>query len=221
MSAQKVNESSKKKTAAKSAFKSLSTKDLGFDVPKRPIKSAAFAVAIHQLLQNWRQGTVGCKDRSEVSLSGKKPFKQKGTGRARAGTARSPLWRKGGTIFGPQARVRKIKMTADQKKGIFNHLFWQQLENGSIGYLDWSLSQEKPQTSQAYKALKNAAALDGSVAVFVPINDPAHYASFSNIANVRVLFYDEPNAFDLAKADKWIVLEKDKDAFKEMVSRWI
>merc|ERR1712146_279507 len=96
-----------------------------------------------------------------------------------------------------------------------------QLENGSIGYLDWSLSQEKPQTSQAYKALKNAAALDGSVAVFVPINDPAHYASFSNIANVRVLFYDEPNAFDLAKADKWIVLEKDKDAFKEMVSRWI
>ena len=45
-------------------------------------------------MQNWRQGTVGCKDRGEVAFSNKKPWKQKGTGRARAGSARSPLWRK-------------------------------------------------------------------------------------------------------------------------------
>src|ERR1700731_1034429 len=71
---------------------------------RRKDNSKGFAVAIRVLLQNWRQGTVGCKDRSEVWRTGKKPWKQKGTGRARAGTPRSPLWRGGGIIFGPQAR---------------------------------------------------------------------------------------------------------------------
>ena len=221
MSAQKINESVKTKKNINRGFKSITSKDLGVDIPKKSIKSTAFAIAIRQLLQNWRQGTVGCKDRSQVSLTGKKPFKQKGTGRARAGTARSPLWRKGGVIFGPQARVKKHKMPANQKKQVFNYLFWQYLENEKIGYLDWALTNDKPKTAEAYKALKEVQALEGNTVVFIPLNDTIHYASFSNIPNVRVLFYDEPNVFDLAKADKWIVLGKDKDAFKEMVSRWI
>ena len=66
----------------------------------RPV---AMAIYVRALLQNWRQGTVACKGRSDVSYSNKKPWKQKGTGRARAGSARSPLWRGGGVIFGPQA----------------------------------------------------------------------------------------------------------------------
>lgn len=216
-----MNESVKKKKTPNNNFAAISLKDLGLDIPQKKVKSAAFAVAIHQLMQNWRQGTVGCKDRSEVALSGKKPFKQKGTGRARAGTARSPLWRKGGTIFGPQPRVKKHKLSSNQKKGVFNHLFWQHLEQNSIGSMNWQLEGNVPKTAQAYQALKQANVLNGTVAVFVPMNDTFTYASFANIPNVRVLFYDEPNAFDLAKADTWIILDKDKDAFKEMVSKWI
>jgi len=216
-----MNKSVKRRNNQASKFKAVAYNDLGFEVPKMKVKSAAFAIAIHRLLQNWRQGTVGCKDRSEVALTGKKPFKQKGTGRARAGTARSPLWRKGGVIFGPQARVKKYKLSAEQKKSVFNHLFWQHLDGNGIGYIDWTLTDSSPKTAQAYKALKEAHALEGTVAVFVPMTDTMHYASFSNIPNVRVLFYDEPNAFDLAKADKWIILKKDMDAFKEMVSKWI
>src|SRR6202158_776957 len=79
-------------------------KEIGITAPEKRATPHQFAVWIRALLQNWRQGTVGVKDRSEVSLSGKKPWKQKGTGRARAGTARSPLWRKGGVIFGPHPR---------------------------------------------------------------------------------------------------------------------
>ena len=65
------------------------------------------------MLQNWRQGTVACKGRSDVAFSNKKPWKQKGTGRARAGSARSPLWRKGGVIFGPQPRTRTLTITQE------------------------------------------------------------------------------------------------------------
>jgi 50S ribosomal protein L4 len=167
MSAQKIKESIKSKNNS-AAFKAVTTHDLGIDVPKKSVTSAAFAVNIRQLLQNWRQGTVGCKDRSEVNLTGKKPFKQKGTGRARCGTPRSPLWRKGGIIFGPQPRVRMLKISANQKKGVFNYLFWQRLEEGKIGYLPWSLSQEAPKTAQAFNALKEAHALKGHTVVFVP-----------------------------------------------------
>ena len=67
------------------------------------------SIYIRSLLQNWRQGTVACKGRSDVGYSNKKPWKQKGTGRARAGSARSPLWRGGGVIFGPQPRTRVLK----------------------------------------------------------------------------------------------------------------
>ena len=59
----------------------------------------SYAVWVRALMQNWRQGTVGCKSRGEISFSNKKPWKQKGTGRARAGSSRSPLWRSGGVIF--------------------------------------------------------------------------------------------------------------------------
>ena len=74
------------------------------------------AVYVRSLLQNWRQGTVGCKGRSDVAYSNKKPWKQKGTGRARAGSARSPLWRGGGVIFGPQPRTRVLKAGKQVKK---------------------------------------------------------------------------------------------------------
>ena len=69
---------------------------------KKIASKANFALWVRALLQNWRQGTVVCKGRSEVAYSNKKPWKQKGTGRARAGSARSPLWRSGGVIFGPK-----------------------------------------------------------------------------------------------------------------------
>src|SRR5580700_6612328 len=65
---------------------------------------------IRSLLQGWRQGTVWSRGRSDVSFSNKKPWKQKGTGRARAGSPRSPLWRGGGVIFGPQERTRCLKI---------------------------------------------------------------------------------------------------------------
>src|SRR5438477_3297087 len=101
-----------------------------------------FSTWVRTLQQNWRQGTVACQGRSDVSFSNKKPWKQKGTGRARAGSARSPLWRGGGVCHGPQPRVRTLKVSKNLKSGIFNKMFWDYLERGSILCINKELFQE-------------------------------------------------------------------------------
>jgi len=216
MYAQKIEKSS-----SAAVITTLTLRDLEISLEKREIRPAGFAMWIRRLLQNWRQGTVGCKDRSEVSFSNKKPWKQKGTGRARAGSPRSPLWRKGGVTFGPQPRVRTLKISKNLKKGILNTILWKYLEAGKVASLQWALESEVPKTSYAYGLLKKADLINKKLTIFLLPHDVLAYSSFVNIPNVRILFFDESNAFDLAKGDHWIILNKDIDSFKEMVTQWI
>ena len=199
----------------------LAVGDIEKTFPERKVSSVAFSTLVRQLLQNWRQGTVGCKSRSEVARSGKKPWKQKGTGRARAGTARSPLWRGGGVTFGPQPRTRTLKVTKKLRSGVFNTLLWDALEQGNLICLEWTHDAKETKTAKAFGALKEAGLHDKKTVVLLPVDDTLHYASFVNIPSVRVMLFDEINAYDLSLADKWIVLKKDLDDFKKTVSKWI
>jgi large subunit ribosomal protein L4 len=208
-----------KKTAK--VYNTLSAKEVGLDAPKSRISPVGFSIWVRALLQNWRQGTVGCKDRSEVAFSNRKPWKQKGTGRARAGSLRSPLWRKGGVTFGPQERTRTLKVTKKVKQGVLSTLVYNQLEAGKVAYIDWAFEGSTPKTSAAFDVLRTAKLHEDKVTVFLPVNDIMTYASFVNIPNVRILFYDQPNAFDLAKGDRWVVFKKDLENFKGMVEKWI
>lgn len=185
------------------------------------VSPVGFSQCVRALRQNWRQGTVGCKDRSEVAFSNRKPWKQKGTGRARAGSARSPLWRKGGVTFGPQPRSRKLTVTKELKRSVFNNLLWYYLNDKRIVSLDWTPNEAKPKTNLAYSALKNAGLDTKKLIIFVTENDKYTHASFANIPNVQLLLFDQPNAYDLANGENWIFLAKDREAFKEMVSKWI
>lgn len=180
-----------------------------------------FAVWIRTLLQNWRQGTLGVKDRSQVAFSNKKPWKQKGTGRARAGSPRSPIWRKGGVSFGPQPRVKTLKVNKNLKKRVLNKLFWDLLSNKKVISLDWELNLSKPSTAKAYGSLKNLGIEQNKVLVFVRPDDFITQASFVNIPTVAVIAFDQANAFDVANVDNVIFLDRDLDLFKEMVSKWI
>ena len=196
--------------------------DLGLtDAQKRVVSPESFSCAVRALMQNWRQGTVACKDRGEVAFSNKKPWKQKGTGRARAGSMRSPLWRKGGVIFGPQPRVRTLKISKSVRAGVFQTLLWNSLEKKSIFALDFAVQNDKPKTALAFNALRDAGLLDKKVVLFVASHDSLVHASFSNIANVRMILFDQPNAYILADADCWVYLQKDSESFKEMVNVWI
>ncbi len=198
--------------------KQQGTVALDVAIAQKEVSPTAFANAIRVQLQNWRQGTVGVKRRGDVSFSGKKPWKQKGTGRARAGSRSSPLWRSGGVTFGPDARTRTLKLPMRQRALVFNNLFFSAHEAGKIHCLDLTL--EAPKAKTAAQGLKALGVDNKPVVLFSRFDDPATIASFRNIAGVRILSFDEPNAFDLSSAAHWIFLKKDLDLFKDMVSRW-
>lgn len=198
---------------------SVESFDVAAEIAKRETSPKTFSLAIRALLQNWRQGTVGSKTRGEVSYANRKPWRQKGTGRARAGSARSPLWRGGGVTFGPQARTRTLSMNAGQRILVFNNLLFSTLGRESIYCVDLA-ETEKASTKNAAQMLKNLNLLDKNVVLFVPFGDEKTFLSFCNIPNVRILSFDEPNAYDLSRASHWVFLKKDMDLFKEMIARW-
>jgi large subunit ribosomal protein L4 len=218
MSTQKVT---KPLDVAAVGIETVSAVDLQIAGMQKDVNPVETAVYIRSLLQNWRQGTVACKGRADVAYSNKKPWKQKGTGRARAGSARSPLWRGGGVTFGPQPRTRVLKTGKQVKRNVLNGILFNFLDQGKVASLDWNFANSKPNTSQAFNVLKSHGLHEQKLVLFLPTNDHINYASFANIPNVRILFFDQPNAFDLANGSKWILLKKDLEHFKNMVSRWI
>lgn len=201
------------------SFSIITPQDLQFDV-KHDVDSVAFSIWIRALHQNWRQGTVGCKTRSEVAFSNRKPWKQKGTGRARAGSLRSPLWRKGGIIFGPQARVRTLKVNKDIKKRVLNNLLWNFLDNKKAFLLDWQMG-EKPRTADAFEMLKKNNLDKSKIVLLIDKSDFLAQATFANLQNVKILLFDQINAFDLSSSDTLVLFKKDLNLFKDTVIQWI
>lgn len=199
----------------------VKAQDLGLvKATERRTSPASFAIAIRVLLQNWRQGTVACLSRGEVNRTGKKPWKQKGTGRARAGSFRSPLWRGGGCAFGPQPRTRTLKASQKMRKGVLAGLGWERLEAGRVVSLPLTWQVDAPKTSVAAAALKQAGLNGTKIALFVAPHDFRAYASFMNIPEVRVFFFDQPNVYDLVSCEYWVFFESDKQLFKDMVNAW-
>jgi large subunit ribosomal protein L4 len=208
------------KVQEKQKSRAMRQKELGVAAQDFKNVDNLFAIWVHSLLQNWRQGTVSCKGRSDVAYSGKKPWKQKGTGRARAGTARSPLWRGGGVIFGPSHRVRALNVPKQFKKNVMQAIFADLVKHGKIIQLDWNFEGEKPKTSVMIDVLKNAKLLDKKLVMLVSIDDVATQMMLANIPYISVLSFDQLNAFDLVNCDYVVIFKKDINQFKEAVSRW-
>ncbi len=212
----------KNKTQVESKMITLSMTDLGLsDAQRKVVAPEIFAIEIRKLLLNWRQGTVASKGRAQVSGSNKKPWKQKGTGRARCGDAKSPLWRGGGVIFGPQKRTRTLKTTKKMRHSVAGMLVWNALDKGTIVSFDWMLENDVPKTKVAFQALCDAGLQDTHVNLFLAPYDLVTAASFANIPSVRIVFFDAANSYDLADSSHWIVLKKDIENFKQMVAQWI
>jgi large subunit ribosomal protein L4 len=217
----KTNEMSNPRNTDEQVSRSIKMQELKLEQPLRMVSRVAFATSLRVLMQNWRQGTVACKGRSDVARSNKKPWKQKGTGRARAGSFRSPLWRGGGVIHGPQARSKELSILKKLRRQVFAGLLLNFVEDSRVMCFDWVPALDIPKTKAAYTLLKEVGLHDKKNVLFVMPGDDAVHCSFSNIANVQVMYFDHPNTFDLAQADNWLFLKKDFDEFKGMVSRWI
>jgi large subunit ribosomal protein L4 len=171
---------------------------------KKEENPVVFATAIRVLRQNWRQGTVGCKSRGEVAFSGKKPWRQKGTGR----------------IFGPQARTRTLALSQSQRALAMNNVFFVMLEASKISCVDYIVEQDVPRTKVAMNVLKKMGLDKKKVLLFMQADDHLLFAAFRNIPSVRILFFDDPNVYDLSHADHWVFLKNDVEHFNTMVARW-
>lgn len=141
-----------------------------------------------------RQGTHDTLTRGQVRGGGKKPWRQKGTGRARQGTIRAPQWAGGGTVFGPHPRSYAFKVPAKVVKLAMRSALSAKLADGEIVVVD-QLSFEKPSTKQAAEVLKNLG-LDGRVTIIVPDDEVNTFLSFRNLSKVRVIGVSELNTLD-------------------------
>ncbi len=197
---------------------SVTPQELGLDSSRKA--HVGFAVWIRALMQNWRQGTVSVKTRGEVSFSNKKPWKQKGTGRARAGSARSPLWRSGGVLFGPQPRVRTLKINKQNKSQVLSACVAQYAQHGNVYVFDWMLQDQNPSTSLVHAAFQQAGLSDKKVMFFLSRQDHTHWVSVNNLDYIHVMSFDEVNAYELSLGNCIVVLKKDFDLFKNMVAKW-
>jgi large subunit ribosomal protein L4 len=132
-----------------------------------------------------RRGTHATKNRALVSGSGKKPWRQKGTGRARVGEIRNPLWRKGGTVFGPQPRSYDYHLSKKVELGALRAALSQKLKDGAVTVVD-ALTASEVKTKAAAELLKGLGAKGKTLIVDVT-PDEKFALSVRNIVNVRLV----------------------------------
>jgi len=171
---------------------------------------------IHDVMVNFRanqrQGTHATKTKGLVQGGGRKPWRQKHTGRARAGSNRSPLWRGGGTVFGPQPRDYRYTMPKKVRKSALKETFSRKLSDGEVVIID-RFSIEKPRTKEMISVLKNLNLYGKSILVVLQGKDAPVILSARNIPGVHVTAAGDLNTYSLLSHDVLLVT---KDALAEM-----
>ena len=142
-----------------------------------------------------RRGTHATKTRAQVSGSGKKPWRQKGTGRARVGEIRNPLWRKGGTVFGPQPRSYEYRLPKKVEKGALRAALAQKLRDGHVVVVD-ALSVAEIKTKAAAEMLKRLG-IEGKALLVDTKPEDKLTLSVRNIEGVRLLPSNRVSARDV------------------------
>ena len=176
-------------------------------------------MAVRRQLNNARQGSASAKTRAEVSGGGRKPWKQKGTGRARAGSTRSPLFEGGGVIFGPKPRDYSFQMPQKARRLALKSALSARFEN-TILVKDFSEIKE-PKTKLMAESLKSLKA-EGKVLIVADVkaaeNGYLELAS-RNLPNVKVILPSNLNVKDLLEADNVVLTESAVNEITERLSK--
>ncbi|MCX7991792.1 MAG: 50S ribosomal protein L4 [Proteobacteria bacterium] len=184
--------------------------ELSDEVFCSPVKDYLIYDAVKMYLANKRQGTASTKTRGEVSGGGKKPWKQKGTGRARAGSNRSPLWRKGAILFGPKPRDYSYKLPKKALKSAMKSALSLKLSESKLFVVD-AINMPEIKTKKFNEIVKKFEL--NKVLFVLPERDRNIELSSRNIPNVKVLKSDYLNVYEIMKYDGLVVL---KDAVKNI-----
>ena len=174
--------------------KSMELKEEVFGI--KPNEAVVHSVLVNYLA-NQRQGTQSTKTRSEVRGGGRKPWRQKGTGRARQGSIRAPQWIKGGIALGPKPRSYKYRINKKEKQLAIRSLLSSKVLENALTVVD-KLEFKEIKTKQVVNALNNLK-VEGKALIMIPEKDEILQRSARNIENVRTISVSTINVFDLLK----------------------
>ncbi|MBR3840302.1 MAG: 50S ribosomal protein L4 [Erysipelotrichales bacterium] len=188
----------------------------GNDVKSLDLNETVFGIEPHQqsvfdvvMMQraSWRQGTHDTKNRSEVSGGGRKPWKQKGTGRARQGSIRSPQWRGGGIVFGPTPRNYSIRVNRKVRRLALKSVLSEKVAEQNLLVVD-SFNFETPKTKEFIKVLDALKVTDSALIVVADGEDAYNaYLSSRNLTNCVMLTAENISVYDVLAFDKLIMTE--------------
>jgi large subunit ribosomal protein L4 len=161
-----------------------------------------------------RRGTHATKTRGEVSGGGRKPWRQKGTGRARQGSIRAPQWSGGGVAHGPHPRDHSMRVNKKMKRGALRSALTDALTSGKVSVVD-ELSFDEPKTRRAAEVIE-ALELEGAVLLVLPgpSSDGIVERSFRNLASVRVAYVPALAVYEVLAADRVLFTQGALDALE-------
>jgi large subunit ribosomal protein L4 len=176
--------------------------------------------ALVRQANNERQGTASAKTRAEVKGGGKKPWKQKGTGRARAGSIRSPLWRGGGVIFGPKPRDYSTKMNRKERRLALRTAFQSRAEE-MVVVEDFATQLAQPKTKDMVAALQRwgATPTDKVLLIVADLAESENvFLSARNVARLKLISANGLNVYDILHADRIIATQSAIAKIQEIYS---
>jgi large subunit ribosomal protein L4 len=176
-------------------------------------KDALIHEAVVNYLANQRQGTHATKTKGLVSGGGRKPWKQKHTGRARAGSIRSPLWRGGGTIFGPQPRDYSYEMPKTARRVALFAVLSKKIGDGELTVVD-ALSLEKPRTKDMANVIRNLGLEGKSLLIVLGSPEGNVLLSARNLPGVSVVQASGLNVHDVAVHDRILATKSAMEALE-------
>jgi len=169
-----------------------------------PVNDGVIYEVVRMQLANKRQGTASTKTRGEVRGGGKRPWRQKGTGRARAGTSRSPIWRKGGTVFGPKPRDYSYRVPKKVRRAALRSALSMKMRNEEILVLrDIPMMEIK---TKVFQEILNRFELKSALIVLDTKNDVLDKSS-RNIRDIKMMRSEGINVFDLMKYRNLVLME--------------
>ena len=178
----------------------------------------AVYLEVKQYLAAQRQGTHKSKERSEIAGSTKKLKKQKGSGSARYGDIKSPVFRGGGRIFGPKPRDYRFKLNKSLKRLAKKSVLSQKLRDNSIKVLE-AFNFDAPKTKE-FINLNNALGFEGKKSLYIlPESNKNVYLSSRNLPKTKVLTYNEISSYDLIHAGEIVFLEGAIEKFQENLKK--
>jgi large subunit ribosomal protein L4 len=193
----------------------VGTVNLSDSIITYPVKTALMHEVVVMQLAGRRAGTHATLNRAKIEGGGKKPYKQKGTGRARAGSIKSPLWRGGATIFGPQPRDYSFSMPKKKVKNAMKSALRAKQEDGSLVFVD-ALNVVEGKTKEAASILKNFSADRKVMIVYKELDEKVERA-FRNLPYVYLLNVNGLNVYDVINSRKILVLQDCIERIEEVL----